>query len=46
MWYIYYVCIGEANYLRYVLTNGFTAAIATIGELPQGKGWLVMWSWV
>ena len=27
MWYIYCVCIGEANYLRYVLTNGFTAAI-------------------
>ena len=42
MWYIYCFYIGEANYLRHVLSNAFTAAIATIGELAQGKGWLVM----
>jgi len=33
MRHIYCVCIGEANYLWIVLTNGFTAAEVTIGEL-------------
>ena len=38
MRHIYCVCIGEANYLWLVLTNGFTAAVVTIGELAKGKG--------
>ena len=37
MRHIYFVCIGEANYLWLVLTNVFTAAEVTIGELAKGN---------
>jgi len=38
--------VGVTNYFRSLLTNGFTAAVVTIGELAIGKGLLVMRSWV
>ncbi len=46
MRHMYCVCIREANVLWLVLTNEFTAAEVTIGELANGKGLLVMRSWV
>ena len=38
--------VGVTNYFSSLLTNGFTAAVVTIGELAKGKGLLVMRSWV
>ena len=37
MRHIYCVCIGQANYLWLVLTNGFTAAVVAIGELAKAN---------
>ena len=38
--------VGVTNYFKDLLTNGFTAADVTIGELAKGTGLLVMRSWV
>ena len=38
--------VGVINYFSSLLTNGFTAAVVTIGELAKGMGLLVMQSWV
>ena len=34
--------VGVTNYFSSLLTNGFTAAVVTIGELAKGKGLLVI----
>ena len=38
--------VGVTNYFSSLLTNGFTDAVVTIGEIAKGKGSLVMRSWV
>ena len=38
--------VGVTNYFKGLLTNWFTAAVVTIGELAKGTGLLIMRSWV